>query len=100
MQLDGTFTVTGDRMTFDFEGVGRSTFRSGDRSTMAGMLLTFIHAEPAPGSQVPGGGGTSNAAERSTLRSVSDERRLPGCIDGWIKTVRPPRETPPDMVGK
>ena len=50
-QLDGTFTVKGDRITFDFERVGRSTFRwaIGDDGQMS---LTFIHA--SPGTRIAG----------------------------------------------
>jgi hypothetical protein len=47
MRLDGTFTVRGDRVIFDFQGVGRSTFHwTFDEDHYHRLTLDFISADP------------------------------------------------------
>jgi hypothetical protein len=51
LRLDGTYRVKGERVTFDFAGVGRSTFRWAlDKDER--LSLTFLSAEP--GSRIAG----------------------------------------------
>ena len=65
LRLEGPFSVRGDRVTFDFDGVGKSTFRWRlDRHDW--LVLEFVSAEP--GSTIAGA--PAEAALRMLLTDV------------------------------